>query len=458
MDRMALIKNSTSRETEAIGSNALTKRTQVGIIGAGPAGLLLSHLLHRAGIASVILESRGRREVESTLRAGVLEQGTVDLLNETGVGERMRQEGCVHHGIELRFDGQRHRVPLSDLTGGRAITLYAQHEVIRDLVKARLDVGGTIAFDVSNVSIRDFDSTKPCIRFDHGGTTRELACDFIAGCDGFHGTCRPSVPAQFRTEYVRHYPFGWFGILAKAPPFAPELIYAHHARGFSLVSTRSPEIQRLYFQCDPNDAVENWTDERIWNELRARLTTDDGWEMAPGSIFQKAIIAMRSFVLEPMQFGALFLAGDAAHIVPPTGAKGLNLAVADVHVLATAFAEYYASGRKGLLDQYSALSLERVWRAEHFSWWMTSMLHRFDDDPFQNQLQIAQLKYIATSRAGATTLAENYVGLPLATPVSDRTLAPKLDQAEQTFPPTLRGARDVDGAFGGWTGWEGIRR
>jgi p-hydroxybenzoate 3-monooxygenase len=439
-------------------SNALPKRTQVGIVGAGPAGLLLSHLLHRAGIASVILESRSRAEVESTLRAGVLEQGTVDLLNETGVGERMRREGSVHHGIELRFDGQRHRVPLSDLTGGRAITLYAQHEVIRDLVKARLDAGGAVVFDVGNVGIRDFDSAKPCIRFDHGGTTRDLACDFIAGCDGFHGICRPSVPARSRTEYVRHYPFGWFGILAKAPPFAPELIYAHHARGFSLVSTRSPEIQRLYFQCDPNDDTANWTDERIWSELQARLTTDDGWEIAPGSIFQKGIIAMRSFVLEPMQFGTLFLAGDAAHIVPPTGAKGLNLAVADVHLLAAAFAEHYASRRKGLLDRYSTLSLERVWRAEHFSWWMTSMLHRFDDDPFQNQLQIAQLKYIASSRAGATALAENYVGMPLAAPVVDRTAAPELGPAEATYPPALRGARAADSVSGTRSGRVGARR
>jgi p-hydroxybenzoate 3-monooxygenase len=391
----------------------LTRRTQVGIVGAGPAGLVLSHLLHLGGIESVILESRSRAEVEATLRAGVLEQGTVDLLTRCGVGERMRREGFVHHGIELRFGGERHRIALSDLTGGRAITLYAQHEVIKDLVRARLDAGGCIVFEARNVSIHDFDSRRPRIRFVCDGGERDLACDFIAGCDGFHGICRPTVPGRARTEYARVYPFGWFGILAKAAPYAPELIYAHHERGFSLVSTRSPEVQRLYFQCDPDDDVANWPDDRIWDELQTRLVSDDGWKLAPGVIFQKGIIAMRSFVMDPMQFGNLFLAGDAAHIVPPTGAKGLNLAVADVQVLANALTEFYASRRRELLDQYSADALERVWRAEHFSWWMTSMLHRFDDDPFQYQLQLAQLKYLASSRAAATALAENYVGLPL---------------------------------------------
>jgi p-hydroxybenzoate 3-monooxygenase len=283
----------------------LKRRTQVGIVGAGPAGLVLSHLLHRAGIESVILESRSRAEVESTLRAGVLEQGTVDLLTRLGVGERMRREGSIHHGIELRFDGQRHRIALSELTGGRAIMVYAQHELIKDLVKARLDAGGSIVFEARKVSIHDFDSRRPQIRFASDRGDQELACDFIAGCDGFHGVCRASVPARARTEYARHYPFGWFGILAKTPPYAPELIYAHHERGFSLVSTRSPEVQRLYFQCDPNDDVANWPDDRIWDELQTRLASDDGWELAPGGIFQKGIIAMRSFVLDPMQFGTL---------------------------------------------------------------------------------------------------------------------------------------------------------
>jgi p-hydroxybenzoate 3-monooxygenase len=392
---------------------AVPTHTQVGIVGAGPAGLVLSHLLYLAGIESVIFESRSRAEVESTLRAGVLEQGTVDLLTDCGVGKRMRQEGFVHHGIELRFHGQRHRIALSELTGGRAITVYAQHEVIKDLVKARLEAGGSIVFEARNVSVHDFDSRQPRIRFASDRGEQELACDFIAGCDGFHGVCRESVPVRARTEYARHYPFGWFGILARAAPYAPELVYAHHERGFSLVSTRSPKVQRLYFQCDPDDDVAHWPDDRIWDELQTRLACDEGWELIPGVIFQKGIIAMRSFVLEPMQFGNLFLAGDAAHIVPPTGAKGLNLAVADVQILANALTEFYRSRRRKLLDQYSADALERVWRAEHFSWWMTSVLHRFADDRFQYKLQLAQLKYITSSRAAATALAENYVGLPL---------------------------------------------
>jgi p-hydroxybenzoate 3-monooxygenase len=419
-------------------------RTQVGIVGAGPAGLVLSHLLHLEGIDSVVVESRSRVEIEATLRAGVLEQGTVDLLTRSGVGERMRREGFVHHGIELRFDGQRHRIALSELTGGRAIMLYAQHEVIKDLVKARLDAGGSIVFESRKVSIHDFDSRRPRIRFTSDRGEQELACDFIAGCDGFHGVCRASVPAQARTEYARQYPFGWFGILAKAAPYAPELIYAHHERGFSLVSTRSPEVQRLYFQCDPDDDVANWPDDRIWKELQTRLASDEGWKLAPGVIFQKGIIAMRSFVLDPMQFGNLFLAGDAAHIVPPTGAKGLNLAVADVHVLATAMTEFYASGRRNLLDRYSAVALERVWRAEHFSWWMTSMLHRFDDDPFQYQLQLAQLKYLANSRAAATALAENYVGLPLRASGLDATWRQGVNRR-----PTLPRRRSETGASRG---------
>jgi p-hydroxybenzoate 3-monooxygenase len=390
------------------------RRTQVGIVGAGPAGLTLSHLLHLEGIDSVVLETRSRAEIESTLRAGVLEQGTVDLLCACGVGERMLREGSVHRGIELRFNGQGHRIALSELTGGRAITLYAQHEVIRDLVRARLEAGGTIVFEARGVSIHDSDSAKPRIRYTSGDGVRELACDFVAGCDGFHGVCRTSVPSAARTEFTRTYPFAWFGILVKAPPYAAELIYAHHERGFCLISTRSRDVQRLYFQCDPADAVTNWPDERIWNELNARLATNDGRDLYRGSIFQKGIIQMRSFVLEPMQFGSLFLAGDAAHIVPPTGAKGLNLAVADVYVLAEALSDYYAEGSREALGRYSARALERIWAAEHFSWWMTSMLHRFDDgDPMHRRLQIAQLNEVANSRALQTALAESYVGLPL---------------------------------------------
>lgn len=388
-------------------------RTPVGIVGAGPAGLLLSHLLHRNGIESVVLEVRSRSEIEGTIRAGVLEQGTVDLLNESGVGARMQREGFVHHGIELRFGGRGHRIDLSELTGGRAITVYAQHEVIKDLVAARLDAGGEIRFGVEGVAVRDFDTDKPRIAFRENGQAHELACDFIAGCDGFHGICRPAIPARARAEHMRVYPFGWLGILAKAPPSAKELIYAYHDRGFALLSMRSPEIQRLYIQCNPKDDLANWPDERIWTELHARLATDDGWTLDEGPVLQKGIIAMRSFVVEPMQHGRLFLAGDAAHIVPPTGAKGLNLAVADVRVLTRALVEHYASGRTELLDAYSATCLRRVWRAEHFSWWMTTMLHHSaGEDTFQQRLQRSQLDYIVSSRAAATGLAENYVGLP----------------------------------------------
>jgi p-hydroxybenzoate 3-monooxygenase len=390
-------------------------RIQVGIVGAGPAGLLLAHLLRLQGIESVVLETRSREEIEATLRAGVLEQGTVDVLNETGVGERMMREGFVHHGIVLRFAGRSHRIDLTGLSGGRSIMVYAQHEVIRDLVKARLDAGAPIEFGVQDVTLQDLESDSPKIRFRaRDGTLRELACDYAAGCDGFHGMSRPSIPSRRRTEFARVYPFGWFGILVEAPPATDELIYAHHERGFALVSTRSPQIQRLYLQCDPEDDVKHWPDARLWEELHTRLATGDGWKLTEGRIFQKGIVAMRSFVVEPMQYGRLYLAGDAAHIVPPTGAKGLNLAVADVRVLARALAAFYREKRSDLLEQYSATALRRVWRAEHFSWWMTSMLHRFHDDtPFHHRLQLAELDYVTRSRAKATTLAENYVGLPL---------------------------------------------
>ena len=389
-------------------------RTQVGIVGAGPAGLLLAHLLRLRGIESVVLETRSREEIEATLRAGVLEQGTVDLLEESGVGERMRREGMLHEGVLLRFGGRSHRIHLTGLTGGRAIMVYAQHEVIRDLVKARLDRGGPIEFSVKDVSVLDLDTSLPKLRFhDAGGALREISCDYIAGCDGFHGVSRPSIPSRLRREFTRVYPFGWFGILLEAPPATDELIYAYHERGFALVSTRSPQIQRLYLQCNPGDETGHWPDARIWEELHARLAGDDGFRLTEGRIFQKGVIAMRSFVVEPMQYGRLFLAGDAAHIVPPTGAKGLNLAVADVRVLAQALGAFYASGRNDLLQRYSETALRRVWRAEHFSWWMTSMLHRFHDEtPFHHRLQLSQLQYVTGSRAAATMLAENYVGLP----------------------------------------------
>ena len=392
-------------------------RTQVGIVGAGPAGLLLSHLLHLEGIESVVLESRSREAVEQTIRAGVLEQGTVDLLTSVGVGDRMQREGAVHHGIELRFDGRGHRIDFPSLTGGRAIMLYAQHEVLKDLIKARLEAGGDIRFEAPAVGVDDLDSDRPRVRFQQDGRDQELECDVVAGCDGSWGVCLPAIPADRRTEYHREYPFGWFGILAEAPQSSKEIVYTYHERGFALVSTRSPTVQRLYFQCDPDDEAGNWPDERIWAELRARLETRDGWMLAEGPIFQKGVITMRSVVCQPMQYGRLFLAGDAAHIVPATGAKGLNLAVADVVVLARALVEHDRSGRTDLLDAYSDTCLRRVWRAQHFSWWMTSMLHRFPgNDPFQHQLQLSQLRYVASSPAAAASLAENYVGLPLERP------------------------------------------
>jgi p-hydroxybenzoate 3-monooxygenase len=389
-------------------------RTKVGIIGAGPAGLLLSHLLHLKGIDSVVLESRSRLEIEATVRAGVLEQGTVDLLTAAGVGERLRREGAVHHGIELRFGGRGHRIDLHALTGGRAITVYAQHEVIKDLVKARLDADGRLLFEVKDASVYDVDSGQPKIRFHRDGRLEELECDFIAGCDGFHGICRRSIPSRALHVYERTYPFGWLGVLVEAPPSSEELIYALHERGFALVSTRSPQLQRMYLQCSPDDEVANWPDARIWEQLRVRLSTRDGWQPIEGPIVQKGVVAMRSFVAEPMRHGRLFLAGDAAHIVPPTGAKGLNLAVADVLVLTRALASFYADRNEAALEAYSATCLKRVWLAERFSWWMTSMLHRFHGEtPFHHKVQLAELEYVVQSNAAATSLAENYVGLPL---------------------------------------------
>jgi p-hydroxybenzoate 3-monooxygenase len=386
-------------------------RTQVGIVGAGPAGLLLSHLLHLDGIESVVLECRSRQEVEATVRAGVLEQGTADLLVACGVGERMKREGCVHHGIRLRYGGRTHRIDLHELTGGRAITIYPQHEVLKDLLAARLRAGGRLLFEVQNTSLHDLETPTPRIRFQRDGWTEELTCDFVAGCDGGHGASLHAIPSVARHDYAHVYPFGWFGILVEAPRLSEELIYAHHERGFALVSTRTPSLQRLYLQCDPKDRVQDWPDDRIWAELHARLADREGWRLAEGRIVHKAVLAVRSFVVEPMQYGRLFLAGDAAHIVPPTGAKGLNLAAADVRLLSRALAAFYKEGRTDLIGQYSETALRRVWWAEQFSWWMTSLLHRFADaDVFQHRLQLAQLDHVTSSRAAATTLSENYVG------------------------------------------------
>jgi len=404
-------------------------RTQVGIVGGGPAGTLLSHLLHLQGIESVVLELRDREEVETTVRAGVLEDATAELLRETGVGERLDREGAVHRGIELRFGGIGHRIDLAGLTG-KSITIYGQQEVVKDLYAARLEVGGRILFETAAVGVVDLDTNEPKIRLRRGarldpaargvrfgGDTQEeeLVCDFVVGADGFFGPCRNAIPVSIRKEHTRTYPFGWFGILVEGPPSTEELIYALDERGFALVSTRSPEIQRLYFQCDPEDSVDNWPDERVWDELQSRLATREGdWTLKKGNIFQKDIVQMRSFICEPMRHGRLFLAGDAAHIVPPTGAKGMNLAVADVRVLASGLAEFYSSGGTEILDAYSQTCLGRVWKASRFSWWMTSMLHRFhDEDEFRYRLQLAELDYVTSSRAASTSLAENYVGLPM---------------------------------------------
>ena len=389
-------------------------RTQVGIVGAGPAGLLLAHLLTRQGIDCVVVEARARAYVEQRVRAGVLEQGTVDLLVASGVGDRLRREGLVHHGIELRFGGRGHRIDMTALTGGRAITVYGQQEVVKDLIAARLDAGGPILFEAADVAVAGLEGPAPAIRFRHAGAPRTLECDFIAGCDGFHGICRGAVPAGVLRTFERAYPFAWLGILAAAPPTHDELIYAHHDAGFALYSMRSPEVTRLYLQVAPDEDLARWPDERIWSELHTRLETTDGWRLQEGRILERGVTGMRSFVTEPMQHGRLFLAGDAAHIVPPTGAKGMNLAIADVNALACALAAHYADGTDTALERYSATCLARVWRAEHFSWWMTSMLHRFPDaDDFQHKLQRAQLEYVVSSRAAAASLAENYVGMPL---------------------------------------------
>jgi len=387
--------------------------TQVAIVGAGPAGLLLSHLLHLRGVESIVIEIHSRDYVERRVRAGVLEQGTADLLEACGAGERMRREGLVHRGIELRFGGRGHRIDFPDLTGGRSILVYAQQEVVKDLIRLRLAAGGQILFDVTDVSVRDIESVAPRVGFVKGGEEMELACRIVAGCDGFHGVCREAIPAGVLSLYEHVYPFAWLGILAQTPPPSEELIYSGHDRGFALYSMRSPTISRLYLQIAPDEDAANWPDARIWEELRCRLGDDAGDRLKEGAVIEKGVTGMRSFVAEPMQHGRLFLAGDAAHIVPPTGAKGLNTAVADVRVLARAIAEYFASGTENLLESYSQTCLRRVWRAERFSWWMTSMLHRFPEhDGFQRRLQLSELDYVVSSRAAAASLAENYVGLP----------------------------------------------
>ncbi|AOJ16674.1 4-hydroxybenzoate 3-monooxygenase [Burkholderia vietnamiensis] len=389
-------------------------RTQVAIIGAGPSGLLLSHLLRLQGVDSILVEARSREYCENRIRAGVLEQGTVDTLNEAGLGDRMRREGLEHHGIELLFSGQRHRIDLSGLTGGRAITVYSQHEVVRDLIAAGDTHGHQMHFDVSDVALHDVESDRPFVTFTHAdGRAERIDCDYIAGCDGFHGIARQTIPAEKLNTFERVYPFAWLGILADAAPSLDELVYAHHDNGFALFSMRSPTVTRLYLQCRPDEDLAEWSDARIWDELHTRFSNDTGWTPTEGPITQKSVTPMRSFVSETMQHGRLFLAGDAAHIVPPTGAKGMNLAVADVRVLSRALGARYRDGDAAPLERYSATCLERIWRAEHFSYFMTNMLHSSpDDSPFVNRLKFAELKYVTRSRAAAQALAENYVGLP----------------------------------------------
>jgi p-hydroxybenzoate 3-monooxygenase len=400
--------------TQGTTGTQAAQRTQVGIIGAGPAGLLLSHLLHLQGIDSVILESRSREYIEKRVRAGVLEQGTVDLLRSSGVGARMDREGLVHHGIELRFNGAGHRIAFEQLVPGRAITVYGQQEVVKDLVAARLAAGGKILFEVDSVRPHDFEGSAPFITYEHEQQAHRLDCDFIAGCDGFHGVSRGAIPEGVLKVFERSYPFAWLGILARVAPSAEELIYAYTERGFALHSMRSPEVSRFYLQVAPDESIDNWPDERIWHELRARLETVPGFKLKDGPMIEKSVTPMRSYVVEPMQHGRLFLAGDSAHIVPPTGAKGLNLAANDVRILSAALADFYKRQSSTALDGYSTACLRRVWRAQHFSFWMTQLLHTFAaDDAYAHKLQLSHLDYVASSRAAATTLAENYVGTEL---------------------------------------------
>jgi p-hydroxybenzoate 3-monooxygenase len=392
-------------------------RTQVGIVGAGPAGLLLGQLLHLNGIDSVIVENRSREHVIDRVRAGVLEQGTVDLMMAMGVGGGLQKAGLRHEGLYVSFRAERHRIDLAALSGGKAITVYGQNRVVRDLIDARVSTNRPLYFDSTEVEVDDLESSRPTLRFREDGIAHEVHCDFIAGCDGFHGICRQSIPAEALDISERAYPFGWLGILAEAPPSCDELVYTYHERGFALFSMRSPTLTRLYLQVPPDEPIERWSDEAIWEEMLRRMTTRDGWAPNTGRIVQKGVTPMRSFVAAPMRHGQLFLAGDAAHIVPPTGAKGLNLAASDVLVLGSALKAFYDTGCDDRLQQYSDTCLRRAWMAQRFSWWMTSSLHLFPDaSPFDRKRQIADLDYLTSSRAAMTSLAEQYVGLPLDVP------------------------------------------
>lgn len=388
-------------------------KTQVGIIGAGPSGLLLARMLQLQGIESIIIEGRSREYIEARIRAGVMEHWVAELTDAVGLGARMRREGLVHDGLEISFAGQRRRIDLKNLTG-KSILIYGQQEFVKDFVAARLDDGLPIHFEAGDVSIHDFEGDSPRIRFtDKDGAPQEIECDFIGGCDGFHGICRPSIPADKLAIFEKTYPYAWLGVLAEAPPSSDELIYSSHDNGFALHSMRSPELTRLYLQISPDDDIANWPDDRIWAELQTRLTQDGDWRLNEGPVLQKSITPMRSFVCETMRHGRLFLAGDSAHIVPPTGAKGMNQAMADVRALAGALVDFYKSGDSVGLDGYAASCLPRIWKAERFSWWMTQMLHLPPEgDDFDRRIQLAELDYITSSEAGAKSLAENYVGLP----------------------------------------------
>ncbi|ADG10807.1 4-hydroxybenzoate 3-monooxygenase [Caulobacter segnis] len=389
-------------------------RTQVAIIGAGPAGLLLAHLLRRAGVEAVVIERRDREYVEGRVRAGVLEQVTVDLMNTLGLGERMRAEGLVHTGTNIASDGDLFRIDMSELTGGSTVMVYGQQEVMKDLFDAAEPRGVRIIFDAEDVALHDIDGSKPYVTWRKDGAEHRLDCDFIAGCDGYHGVSRATIPADVLKTFERVYPFGWLGVLADVPPCDHELIYSNHERGFALASMRSPTRSRYYIQCGLDERIEDWSDERFWDELCLRLGPEAGARVTRGASFEKSIAPLRSFVSEPMRHGRLFLAGDAAHIVPPTGAKGLNLAASDVIMLGEALTEHYLEGSNAGLDGYSARALARVWKAERFSWWFTSLTHRFPDrDGFDRKMQVAELAYMRGSRAAQVTLAENYVGLPL---------------------------------------------
>ncbi len=386
-------------------------RTQVGIVGAGPAGLMLSHLLHLAGIRSIIVENRSRAYCEARVRAGLMEHWVSELLVEAGVGERMKREGMVHDGIFIAFNGQAHYLNFKKLIG-KHVVIYDQKEVVTDLIARRLADGGEIHFEVADTSVHDFTTDRPKIRFRENGQATEIECDFIAGCDGFHGISRPSFPAGVLRGYDRVYPFGWLGILSESPPPEKELIYAYHEKGFALYSMRGPNLSRLYIQCAPDENIDEWPDARIWEQLHLRL--GGVRKLTEGKILQKGVTPMRSYVTEPMQHGRLFIAGDAAHIVPPTGAKGMNLAMADVRVLARAFESFYRSRNSEPLANYSKTCLRRVWKGQRFSWWMTQMLHRFNlENDFDMKRQIAEIDYVTTSEVAAKSLAENYAGLPM---------------------------------------------